>query len=67
MFIRNLLQRGRKKVAAVGKGISHLIRISLRRLNRTNTEESIAEFERLSGKGHSDGWTFDRDEAHERR
>jgi hypothetical protein len=31
-----------------------------------DAERSIAEFERLSGGGHSRGWRFRRDEIHER-
>jgi len=29
-------------------------------------ERSIEEFKRLSGRGHSRGWRFDRNEIHER-
>jgi hypothetical protein len=29
-------------------------------------EQSIEEFTRLSGQGHSHSWQFDRDESHER-
>jgi hypothetical protein len=29
-------------------------------------ERSIEEFERLSGQGNSVGWTFNRDEIHQR-
>ena len=31
-----------------------------------NPEKSIEEFKELSGKGNSRGWTFNRDEIHER-
>ena len=31
-----------------------------------DAEQSVAEFKRLSGRGHSRGWRFDRDEIHER-
>jgi hypothetical protein len=30
-------------------------------------ERSIEEFKRLSGKGHSRGWRFNRDEIHSRQ
>jgi hypothetical protein len=33
---------------------------------KKDAERSIAEFERLSGGGHSRGWRFRRDEIHER-
>jgi antitoxin component HigA of HigAB toxin-antitoxin module len=29
-------------------------------------EQSIKEFRRMSGRGHSRGWRFNRDEIHER-
>jgi hypothetical protein len=67
MPIPNLFTRSHKKVVALGKGINRLIRSSLRKLSDGDAEPSIAEFERLSGSGHSDGWRFDRDEIHERR
>jgi hypothetical protein len=34
--------------------------------SRVNRERSIEEFRRLSGRGHSLGWRFDRNEIHER-
>jgi hypothetical protein len=67
MPIPNLCTRSRKKVVALGKGINRLICSSLRKLSDGDAEPWIAEFERLSGTGHSDGWRFDRDEIHERR
>jgi hypothetical protein len=67
MPIPDLFTRSRKKVAALGEGISRLIRIPLRKLSDGDAEQSIAEFERLSGSGHSDGWRFDRNEIHQRR
>jgi hypothetical protein len=33
---------------------------------RDEPEQDIEEFNRLSGKGNSSGWKFDRDEIHER-
>ncbi len=56
-----------KTVAALGKGVDHLIRSSSRKLSDGDAEQSIAEFERLSGSGHSGGSRFDRDETHQRR
>jgi hypothetical protein len=68
MPIQNLFTRTRKKVAALCKSVNHLIRSSVRKpSDGDNAEQWIAEFERLSGSGHSDGWRFDRDEIHRRR
>lgn len=63
----NLLMRALKKVTALGKAVGHLLRISLRNRSRVDSERWVAEFENLSGSGHSDGWRFDRDEIHRRR
>ena len=67
MTTHNLFTRARKKVAALGKSIHHLVRISLRKLGGSDAEQWIAEFERLSGSGHSNGRRFDRNEIHRRR
>jgi hypothetical protein len=68
MPIQSLFARTRRKVAALCKRINHLIRISVRKpSDGDSAEQWIAEFERLSGSGHSDGWRFDRDELHRRR
>ena len=59
-------ERGRK-AAALGKSLNQLIRDYLQRLAwGDDPERSIQEFKRLSGRGHSRGWRFDRDEIHER-
>ncbi len=67
MPILNLLMRAIKKVSVLGKAVSHLLRISLRNRSGGDAEQWVAEFENLSGSGHSDGWRFDRDEIHRRR
>ena len=56
----------REKAVALVKVINRLFRTSQGR-SGADAEEWIAEFERLSGSGHSDGWRFDRDEIHQRR
>jgi len=67
MPIQILFTRTRKKVAVLCKSINHLIGSSVRKpSDGDNAEKWIAEFERLSGSGHSDGWRFDRDENHRR-
>jgi hypothetical protein len=61
------VERARRKAEALGKSLNQLIRDYLQKLvGGDDAERSIAEFERLSGGGHSDGWKFDRDEIHER-
>jgi hypothetical protein len=60
---RNLFTSAGRKVADLRKSINYLIRISLRRLRSHDAEQWIAEFERLSGSGHSDGWSFDRSQT----
>ncbi len=62
-----LVERARKKADALGKSLNQLVREYLQRLvGGDDPEQSIEEFERLSGRGHSRGWRFDRDEIHER-
>ena len=51
----------------MGKSLNQLIRDYLKKLaGSDDPERSIAEFKRLSGRGHSRGWRFNRDEIHER-
>jgi hypothetical protein len=60
--------RARKKAEALGKSLNQLVRDYLQRLaGGDNPEQSIEEFKRLSGQGHSRGWRFNRDEIHARR
>ena len=62
-----VVARARKKAKALGKSLSELIRDYLQKLvGGDDPERSIAEFEHLSGRGHSRGWRFNRDEIHER-
>ena len=62
-----LVTRARKKAEALGKSLNQLIRDYLESLaGGDDPERSIEEFRRLSGRGHSRGWRFDRDEIHER-
>jgi hypothetical protein len=57
----------RKKAQALGKSLDELIRDYLRTFADDDPEKSIAEFKRLSGRGNSSGWRFDRDEIHNRK
>ena len=64
---KQTLARARKRADALGKSINQLIRDYLQQIaGEDDAEASIAEFNRLSGKGHSKGWRFNRDEIHER-
>ena len=68
LFIdEELAQRAR--LVAESRGMS-LEQLSLQYLedlaSRPSVEEEVAEFRRLSGQGNSQGWTFNRDEIHER-
>ena len=63
-----LVTKARKKAEALGKSLNQLIRDYLQTVaGGDDPERSIEEFKRLSGKGHSHGWRFDRDEIHERK
>lgn len=62
-----LVARARKKADALGKSLNQLIRDYLQTLaSGEDSERSIEEFRQLSGRGHSRGWRFKRDEIHER-
>ena len=62
-----LVSRARKKAEAMGKSLNQLIRDYLQSVaGGDDPERSIEEFKRLSGKGNSRGWRFNRDEIHER-
>jgi len=62
-----LVERARKRANSLGKSLNQLIRDYLQKIaGGDDPEQSIAEFRRLSGKGHSKGWRFNRGEIHER-
>ena len=57
----------RKVAAALGKSLNQIIREDLERLTNTSSRnQDLEELLSLGGRGHSDGWTFDREELHER-
>ncbi len=63
-----LLARARKKANALGKSLNQMIRDYLQTLAGVDDpERSLDEFRRLSGKGNSRGWRFNRDEIHSRK
>ncbi len=58
----------RKRAEALGKSLNQLIRNYLESLaGGDDPERSIEEFQNLSGRGHSRGWRFNRDEIHKRQ
>ena len=62
-----LVAQARKKADALGKSLNQLVRDYLQKLaGGDDPERSIDEFKRLSGRGHSRGWRFNRNEIHER-
>jgi hypothetical protein len=62
-----LAARARKWAEALGKSLNQLIRDYLQKVaGGDDPEQSIEEFRSLSGKGHSRGWRFNRNEIHER-
>ena len=62
-----LVARARRKADALGKSLNQLIRDYLQKLaGSDDPEQEIEEFRQLSGRGHSRGWRFDRNEIHER-
>ena len=62
-----LVARARKKAEALGKSLNQLIRDYLQKLaGGDDSERRIEEFKRLSGRGNSRGWRFNRDEIHDR-
>ncbi|MGA2102879.1 MAG: DUF6364 family protein [Candidatus Sulfotelmatobacter sp.] len=62
-----LVVRAREKAEALGKSLNQLIRDYLQTVaGGDDPERSIEEFRRLSGRGNSRGWRFNRDEIHER-
>ena len=62
-----VLERARRKAAALGKSLNQLIRDYLQGLaGGDDAARSIDEFNRLSGRGNSHGWRFNRDEIHDR-
>lgn len=63
----HVVARARKKAEALGKSLNQLVRDYLEKLaGSDDPERSIGEFKRLSGRGNSRGWRFDRDELHGR-
>lgn len=64
----HLLARAREKAESLGKSLNQMIRDYLQTLAGVDDpERSIEEFRKLSGKGDSRGWRFNRDEIHKQQ
>jgi hypothetical protein len=62
-----LVARARKRADALGKSLNQMICDYLKDLaGGDDPEQSIEEFRRISGRGHSRGWRFSRDQIRER-
>ena len=65
-----LAQRARQIAEDMGMTLEQLILRYLEDLTaqsaQSTAEEDVAELRRLSGRGNSQGWKFNRDEIHER-
>jgi len=62
-----VVERARRKAAALGKSLNQVVRDYLERLaGGDDPERSIQELRRLSGKGASRGRRIDRDDLHGR-
>ncbi len=62
-----LVSRAQEMAEGLGMSLNQLIRHYLEDLtSQSSAEEDIAEIRRLSGRGHSKGWRFNRDEIYER-
>lgn len=63
----NLAQQAQRVAESLGMSLDQLVRHYLEDLTaQSSVEEDIAELRRLSGRGDSQGWKFNRDEIHER-
>lgn len=62
-----LAQQAQRVAESLGMSLDQLVRHYLEDLTaQSSAEEDIAELRRLSGRGDSQGWKFNRDEIHER-
>lgn len=62
-----VLREAREVAQSMGKSLNQVVRDYLERLaGRRSIERDLEEFRRLSGRGHSRGWKFNRDEIYDR-
>ena len=63
-----MVELARRNANAMGTSLNQLVREYIQKLARAeDIEQTVAEFEALSGKGEFGDWKFNRDELHERR
>ena len=61
----DLLAKSRKRAGEMGTTVNQVVRDYLRNFaGEIDVEDDLAEFERLSGKGDSNGWKFNREELY---
>ncbi len=64
---KELLERARQAARARGKSVNQLVREHLEELTMAeDLEKNLADFRATCRTGRSRGWSFDRDEIHER-
>jgi predicted transcriptional regulator len=62
-----LVTEARRVASTMGKSLNQIIREYLEHLTRQQkVEADFDEFAALCGQGNARGWTFNRDELHER-
>lgn len=62
-----LARRAQRVADSLGMSLDQLVRHYLEDLAaQSSAAEDVAEIRRLSGRGSSQGWKFNRDEIHER-
>lgn len=62
-----VLREAREVAQSMGKSLNQVVRDYLERLaGRRSIERDLEEFRRLSGRGHSRGRKFNRDEIYDR-
>jgi hypothetical protein len=62
-----VVARARKRAEALGKSLNQAILDYLQTLaGEDDVERDMEEFRRLSGRGDSKGWRFNREEAYDR-
>ena len=60
-----LLAKSRMRASELGTTVNQVVRDYLRNFaGDIDVEEDLAEFERLSGKGNSGSWKFNREELY---
>lgn len=62
-----LIRRAREAARLQGKSVNQMVREYLQQLTSASELDAVVEeFRRSSGQGRRSGWSFKRDELHER-